>query len=67
MKEFKDEFVHTDNAVKPTPSAQYVKLQDSEIIERDLDTFPEPLQQEAIHRYKVIALVARSGRIVVTT
>lgn len=62
MKEFKDEFVHTDNAVKPTPLAQYVKLKDSEIIERDLDTFSDPLQQEAIHRYKIIALVDKENK-----
>lgn len=62
MKEFVDEFANTENAVKPSPPAQYVKLKDSEIIERDLDTFSEPLQQEAIHRYKVIAVVDKENK-----
>ena len=41
---FEDEFTESTSAKKPETPAQYVKLDDTELVKRDLDIFPDCYQ-----------------------
>lgn len=57
MKDFEDEFTSTELFKKPETPIQYVKLEDAEIVKRDLDTFPDFLKENALDKYQLISIL----------
>ncbi|MDO6619938.1 MULTISPECIES: hypothetical protein [unclassified Shewanella] len=61
MMDFEDEFTESTSVKKPETPAQYVKLDDSELVKRDLDTFPEFLKEKALDKYKLISFIEQEN------
>jgi len=55
--DFQDEFDINNVPEKPATPIEYIKLDDSTLIERDLDSFPDQLKEQAISRYNLIAFI----------
>lgn len=56
---FEDEFTESSLANKPNTPIEYVKLDDSRILNRDLDTFAESLKESALDKYQLISLLEK--------
>ena len=54
MTDFFDEFNESLAPLKPQTPTRYLKLDDANLIKRDLDTFSNTLKNEALQRYKLI-------------
>ncbi|MCL1137718.1 hypothetical protein [Shewanella pneumatophori] len=61
MMDFEDEFTESTSAKKPDPPAQYVKLDDTELVKRDLDTFLNFLKEKALDKYKLISFIEQEN------
>jgi putative transposase len=61
MMDFEDEFTVSTSVKKPETPAQYVKLDDSELVKRDLDTFPDFLKEKALDKYKLISFIEQEN------
>lgn len=59
MTDFYDEFDDTKIPVKPK---QYVKLEDTTLIKRDLDTFPDFIKADALDKFKLISEIGKKFR-----
>jgi putative transposase len=59
MTDFYDEFDESINPNKPKTPIQYVKLEDTSLIKRDLDTFPDFLRDKALDKYKLITFIEK--------
>lgn len=57
MADFHDEFDEFNTPVKPETPIQYVKLEDTTLIKRDLDTFPDFIKDDALDKFKVISKI----------
>ncbi|GAA0786737.1 transposase [Shewanella aestuarii] len=57
--QFKDEFSEFESAKKPDTSTQYLKLEDTVLVKRDLDTFPNLLKKKALDKYQLIAFIEK--------
>lgn len=55
MADFHDEFDELKVPVKPETPIQYVKLEDTTLIKRDLDTFPDFIKDDALDKFKLIS------------
>lgn len=54
---FKDEFDESTPSQIVSPPIEYVRLEDSSLVERDLDSFSDELKEQAIEKYKIISQV----------
>ena len=59
MSDFVNEFDNSIVPVKPQTPVQYVKLEDANLIKRDLDTFPDFLKDKAFDKYKLISIIEK--------
>lgn len=59
MSDFIDEFDNSIMPVKPQTPTEYTKLEDANLIKRDIDTFPDFLKDEAFDKYKLISIVEK--------
>jgi len=59
MTDFDDEFDESIVPSKPETPIQYLKLEDSNLVKRDLDTFPDLLKDNALDKYKVISFIEK--------
>lgn len=59
MIDFDDEFSPTELAIKPEPRMEYLKLEDSKLVKRDLDTFSNSLKENALNRYQIITYIEK--------
>lgn len=59
MKNFEDEFIYPTIANKAVATSEYVKLDEAELINRDLDTFPDSLKENALHKYQLISVLEK--------
>lgn len=59
LKDFEDEFAHSRIANKAVAPNEYVKLEDAKLINRDLDTFPDFLKGNALHKYQIISVLEK--------
>jgi putative transposase len=59
MTDFYDEFDESINPNKPKTPIQYIKLEDTSLIKRDLDTFPDFLKDKALEKYKLITFIEK--------
>jgi len=57
MIDFYDEFDESIAPNKPKTPIQYVKLEDANLIKRDLDTFPDFLKEQALDKYELISQI----------
>jgi putative transposase len=57
LKDFEDEFTNSTIANKAVAPSEYVKLDDAKLLNRDLDTFPDFLKNNALHKYQLIAVL----------
>jgi putative transposase len=57
MMDFEDEFSESELVKKPDTPIQYVKLEDTALVKRDLDTFPEFLRDNALNKYQLIVFI----------
>ncbi|ASM52740.1 putative transposase [Pseudoalteromonas nigrifaciens] len=57
MTDFFNEFDESLAPLKPQTPTQYVKLDDANLIKRDLDTFNDALKSQALQRYKLISSI----------
>ncbi|GAA5133061.1 Mu transposase C-terminal domain-containing protein [Thalassotalea piscium] len=57
MTDFNDEFDESIIPNKPETPSQYVKLDNANLIKRDLDTFPDFLKEKALDKYKLISFI----------
>ena len=57
MTDFFNEFDESLAPLKPQTPTQYVKLDDANLIKRDLDTFNDALKSHALQRYKLISSI----------
>ena len=57
MTDFFNEFDGSLTPLKPQTPKQYVKLDDANLIKRDLDTFPDTFKNQALQRYKLISSI----------
>nr|WP_193988258.1 Mu transposase C-terminal domain-containing protein [Lelliottia steviae] len=57
MTDFFDEFDESLVPLKPQTPSQYVKLDDANLVKRDLDTFTDDLKNQALQRYKLISFI----------
>ncbi|NRD72152.1 DDE-type integrase/transposase/recombinase [Shewanella sp. VB17] len=57
MMDFKDEFTESTVVKKPDTRVQYAKLDDTGLVKRDLDTFPDFLKDKALDKYKLISVI----------
>ena len=57
MTDFFNEFDESLAPLKPQTPTQYVKLDDANLIKRDLDTFTVALKNQALQRYKLISSI----------
>ena len=55
---FEDESKLFELAEKPPASTKYQKLKDSNLIKRDLESFPKKLQKDALHKFDIIRKVS---------
>ncbi|MGI2203660.1 Mu transposase C-terminal domain-containing protein [Shewanella oncorhynchi] len=60
MMDFEDEFSESEFVKKPDPPIQYVKLEDTTLVKRDLDTFPDFLKNKALDKYQLIAFIEKT-------
>jgi len=59
MSDFNDEFDELNVPVKPETPIQYVKLEDTTLIKRDLDTFPDFIKDDALDKFKLISKIEK--------
>ncbi|MEI8664571.1 hypothetical protein P4S81_06055 [Pseudoalteromonas sp. B28] len=59
MADFNDEFDELNVPVKPEIPIQYVKLEDAELIERDLGAFADFLKEKALDKYKLLSIIEK--------
>lgn len=59
MTDFDDDFDESIIPNKPETPIQYLKLEDSNLVKRDLDTFPDLLKDNALDKYKVISFIEK--------
>ncbi|BED87911.1 transposase [Pseudoalteromonas sp. MM1] len=57
MTDFFNEFDESLAPLKPQTPTQYVKLDDANLTQRDLDTFTDALKNQALQRYKLISTI----------
>jgi len=60
MMDFEDEFSESELVKKPDTPIQYVKLEDTTLVKRDLDTFPDFLKNKALDKYQLIAFIEKT-------
>ena len=60
MMDFEDEFNESELVKKPDTPIQYVKLEDTALVKRDLDTFPDFLKNKALDKYQLIAFIEKT-------
>lgn len=61
MMDFEDEFSESELVKKPDTPIQYVKLEDTALVKRDLDTFPEFLRDNALNKYQLIIFIDKKN------
>lgn len=59
LKDFEDEFTNSTIANKPVAPSEYIKLDDAKLVNRDLDTFPDFLKENALHKYRLISVLEK--------
>ncbi|MCL1080322.1 hypothetical protein D5R81_20085 [Parashewanella spongiae] len=57
MSSFKDEFENIYQREQATTPKQYIPLEESVLIKRDLDTYSNELKEQAIERFRIISLI----------
>ncbi|MDN2664160.1 hypothetical protein OW492_12330 [Psychromonas sp. 14N.309.X.WAT.B.A12] len=57
MSDFFDEFSEELIPIKPDTPPQYIKLEDANLVKRDLDTFSNFLKDKAFDKYKLITII----------
>lgn len=57
MSRFNDEFDEAASNDAVPPPIEYVRLADSSLVERDLDSFSDELKEQAVEKYKIISQV----------
>lgn len=60
MMDFEDEFSESELVKKPDTPIQYVKLEDTALVKRDLDTFPDFLKSNALDKYQLITFIEKT-------
>ena len=55
--DFYDEFDEISESEKPEAPIQYRKLEDTNLIKRDLDTFPDFIKDDALDKFKLISKI----------
>lgn len=60
MMDFEDEFSESELVKQPDTPIQYVKLEDTALVKRDLDTFPDFLKSKALDKYQLIAFIEKT-------
>ena len=58
---FYDEFDELSVTVKPETPIQYRKLEDTNLIKRDLDTFPDYIKDGALDKFKLISEIDKKN------
>lgn len=59
MKDFEDEFASFSISDKAVAPLEYIRLEDAELINRDLDTFADFLKENALHKYQIISVLEK--------
>ena len=59
LKDFEDEFASFSISDKAVAPLEYIKLEDAELINRDLDTFTDFLKENALHKYQIISVLEK--------
>ncbi|WP_413693843.1 hypothetical protein [Psychromonas sp. KJ10-2] len=61
MSDFFDEFSEELIPIKPDTPPQYIKLEDANLVKRDLDTFSNFLKDKAFDKYKLISIIDKQN------
>ncbi len=61
VNDFYDEFDELEVPIKPSTPSEYVKLEDANVIKRDIDTFSDSLKENALDKYKLISFIEKEN------